>query len=481
VGKFPIPERESTIELIKQNPEKFYEILCDLTKVVNSLIDRAEFLEKENAELKRRLNINSKNSSLPPSKDRHKPIKNLRKTTDRKPGGQIGHKGSTLLMVKNPTHTSIQERETCENCNHELANAKILKEHKRQVFDLPELPQLEVTEHISHSKLCPCCNHKNSPVFPSNVTNNTQYGENIESLILYFHDYQLLPYERVTEIFEELFGIKLSVGTILNTSEECFDALEEDEINTIVAVTSQEKINLDDTSVSVNGKLNHIFTYSSDNVSFLFPHISKGMVALTDCGILDNFKGTLIHDFYKPFFSYKGNHGSCNVHLLRELKYVSEEMNQNWSMAMTSLLCEIKEQREELLKIKIYSFNEPILKEYDERYMSIVKAAYLENPDWDKHRKKTKAANLFLRFDQYKTVILRFMYDFTIPFDNNLAERELRMSKLKMKISGCFRNFNSLKYFCRIRNYINNSQKKDIPVLKAIKSILEIKPMQPEW
>jgi len=461
VKEFFKQDRESAIEAIRSEPEKFYDLLCNL-------IERVEKLEIENAELKRRMNINSKNSSLPPSKDRFKTKKNLREKSNRKPGGQIGHQGRTLLMVKNPDHRELIEKLKCDNCSSDLSQGQMLKRYKRQVFDLPKLPKMVVTEYTSYSKVCPCCQHKNPPLFPPNVKNNTQYGKNIESLIIYFHDYQLLPFERITEIFDELFGIRLSVGTIQKTSEEYFHLLEEDEIQTITKVSSQAVLNADETPVSVNGKSNYIYTFSSNNCSYLFPHPSRSKAGLQESGILNSFKGTLVHDFYSTYFIYPGLHASCNVHLLRELKYVTEEMNQKWSVDMTSLLMETKKSREELISNGIRKFEPSVIKMIQNKYSEIISNAYLENLDWLTKRYKNKAMNLYLRFEKHHDKILRFIYDFDVPFDNNLAERELRMSKLKMKISGCFRSIRSLQFFCRIRNYISNSQKNGLSVLEAI-------------
>ena len=200
-------DRESAIELIRKEPEKFYDLICNL-------IARVENLERENTELKRRLNINSKNSSQPPSKDRFKTKKNLREKSNRKHAAQPGHVGKSLLMVNNPDRISIIEKTICDKCSTDLKEGTNYKKYKRQVFDLPVLPRMEVTEYVSYSKICPGCSHKNPQLFPSNVTNNTQYGKNIELLIIYFHDYQLLPFERVTEIFNDLFGFEISVGAI---------------------------------------------------------------------------------------------------------------------------------------------------------------------------------------------------------------------------------------------------------------------------
>ena len=457
--KIPIPDKEATIEAIKKDPEKFCNTLFDLIHTVNNLIDRVDNLEKENAELKRRLNINSKNSNLPPSKDRFKTKKNLREKSDRKPGGQKGHKGTTLLMVKNPDHTELLEKTHCDNCKSDLSGIENNKKYRRQVFDIPSFPKVEVTEYISFSKICPCCQHKNPPHFPQNVTSNTQYGKNIESLIIYFHDYQLLPFERLTEIFNDLFGLQISTGTIQNTSEECFNLLEKEDIETMLKVSSQSVLNVDETPVSVNGKHNFIYTFSSNDISYLFPHSSRGKIGLEESGILNFFKGTLVHDFYSTYFMYSGSHASCNVHLLRELKYVTEEMNQKWSKEMTSLLMEAKKTKEELIANGILVFDNTSILKINQKYSEIISNAYLENLEWLHKRYKNKAMNLYKRFEKHKDKILRFIYDFNIPFDNNLAERELRMSKLRMKISGCFRSFSSLQYFCRIRNYISNSRK----------------------
>jgi len=468
VSEFLKLDRESAIELIRKEPEKFYDLICNL-------IARVENLERENTELKRRLNINSKNSSQPPSKDRFKPKKNLREKSNRKHGAQPGHVGKSLLMVNNPDHTSIIEKTTCDKCNTDLKEGTNYKKYKRQVFDLPVLPRMEVTEYVSYSKICPCCSHKNPPLFPSNVTNNTQYGKNIESLIIYFHDYQLLPFERVTEIFNDLFGFEISVGTIQNTSEEYFELLVEEDIKTLIKTGSQAVINADETPVSVNGKLNFIYTFSSNDVSYLFPHTSRGIIALEESGIFNIFKGTLVHDFNPSYFMYKGIHASCNVHLLRELKYVTEEMNQHWSKDMTSLLMETKKVREDLISKGILEFDSTTINEVIKKYSEIISSAYLENIEWFPKRYKNKAMNLYLRFEKHRDKILRYVYDFNVPFDNNLAERELRMSKLKMKISGCFRSFRSLQFFCRIRNFISNSRKNGLSVLGAISDLFASK------
>jgi transposase len=444
-------------------------------------------LQKEVQKLKDQIAKNSRNSSKPPSSDGFKKPspKSLRQRGKRKPGGQKGHPGSTLKMVDKPDHTIIYPVDQCQRCGHRIADEASIDVEKRQVFDIPPV-QMEVTEHQAEIKPCPHCGHLNKTAFPKQVKAPVQYGPRLKAIAVYLRQYQLLPYKRTRELFRDLFSTDLSEGTLTNITDTCSELLQHP-IDQILKLLEQSSVvNFDETGSSVYGKRQWLHAASTPNLTYYEIHPRRGSHAMDHMGILSNFKGRAIHDFWKSYFKYNCNHGLCNAHHLRELIFLNEQHDQLWAKNMIDCLIDIKKAVDEVKTSTDTLFKEQIHK-FETRYQNILDKGYNENPlpkkkSTKKKRgrpKKSKAQNLLERLDEHRKEVLAFMYDFKVPFDNNLAERDLRMAKVQQKISGTFRSQDGANAFCRIRSYISTVRKNAVNVIDAIGNALQGYPFLP--
>ena len=472
---------EEALAIYHAGPEVVVRVLCELSKQV-------AFLQRKMQMLKDQLVKNSRNSSKPPSSDGlKKPSpKSLRPRGKSNPGGQKGHSGSTLKMVDNPNHCVVHSVKQCQKCGHCLADETPIDIEKRQVFDIPPI-QMEVTCHQAHTKQCPHCGYLNKAAFPEQVKAPVQYGTRLKAIAVYLRQYQLLPYNRTRELFRDLFSIDLSEGTLTNITNTCSKLLEQP-LNQIQKQLEQSKVvHFDETGSSVKGKRQWLHAAATPNLTYYQIHPKRGCDAMDHMDILPNFNGRAIHDFWKPYFKYHCNHGLCNAHHLRELIFLHEQHDQQWAKEMMDCLVDIKESVDEAKTSTDTLFKEQIQK-FEARYQNILDEGYNENPLPKKEStkrkkrgriKKTKARNLLERLDEHRKEVLAFMYDFKVPFDNNLIERDLRMAKVQQKISGTFRSQDGADAFCCIRSYISTARKNAVNAIDAIGSAFEGCPFLP--
>lgn len=472
--------------------------MCDGSKI-RELEVRIEQLQRENKELQEiiqsqkeaikdlqdQLAKNSNNSSKPPSSDGYrKPRTNsLRKSSGKKNGGQEGHKGYTLEPVENPDHIKVYEVKQCKHCPASLKDKKPIGYEKRQVFDTPSI-KIEITEHRAEIKDCDRCGLQTKAEFPPDVTQSTQYGNRIKSLASYFNSYQFIPLERTSEIFEDVFGYPISEATVLQANAVLSDCIEPANEAIKEQLIASDVINNDETGLRVESKLYWLHVASSDTLTYYDVRGKRGKEAMDDIGILPEFSGISVHDHWKPYFGYENcEHSLCNGHHLRDLKFIYEQYRQEWSNELMDLLIEIKEKVDETRPHKEHLDPQEI-KEFEERYDKIIEKGLRLNPPPQRTRKRGKAKqtppkNLLDQLKDYKRETLMFMYDFHVPFDNNQAERDVRMTKLKQKISGCFRTFEGAKMFCRIRGYISTVRKNGYNVIDAIQDAFNGEPLIP--
>jgi len=389
-------------------------------------------------------------------------------------------------MVDKPDHTVRHRVAHCEHCGRSLAEHSADRVERRQVFDLPE-PKLEVTEHGVESKTCTCGQVTHAP-FPPGVNAPVQYGTRVKAVAVYLKDYQLLPSERLTEIMRDLFGCdSFSEGTAANFSTDCFERLEPVDEHLCQQVTAATVAGFDETGVRTAGALHWLHTVSTERLTWYFAHRKRGTAAMDEAGVLPNFQGRAVHDFWRSYLSYDCDHAFCNAHLLRELTFLWEQQDQRWAADMTAHLLAIKEAVDTAKEADAEALAPVVREQLRARYLDLVEAGYDQNPasepTTDKRRrgrpKQTKARNLLDRFRDYPDEILAFMYDFAVPFDNNLSERDLRMMKLKQKISGTFRTFQGLVTFCRARSYISTARKNGLSAFEALQRVFEADPFLP--
>jgi transposase-like protein len=439
----------------EQGEEATYALFLTL---ISPLISRIE-------ELERRLGLSSTNSSKPPSSDGlAKPApkpKSLREKTGKKPGGQEGHKGTTLTPKDVPDFIEVHEPHQCNcGCNLEETEGTVIR--KIQVADLPEIA-LQYTEHQVIEKECPCCHQKSHGELPQGIEDTTvQYGQRVLALLTYLSVGQYLSYERIVELCEALFGFTPSEGTIYTAMQNCSEGLEDFEEEVKEELKKMEVLNCDETGIRMEGKTAWFHVASTEKLTHYHVDEKRGKTAMDHIGILDGFKGTVIHDCLSSYFQYDGlSHGLCNAHILRELKNVSEEMCQAWACEMSELLRRgCKEKAEKGIP------DATGYEEYEKAYMEILTRGREQQPPPQPkpegqrgRRKKSTSENLLERMERYRDYILAFLKKDEVPFTNNQAERDIRMVKVKMKVSGSFRTKEGARIFARIRSAISTFQK----------------------
>ncbi len=473
---------DETVDFCKNNPEIAATILMKIAQLEEDLI-------KANAEIKRLKEIidkDSSNSSKPPSTDnklRKKPT-SKKNTIKKKRGGQEGHSGRTLKMVENPDKVVILEVDTC-SCGHGLDTVHSSKIIKRQSFDLPEIKMM-VTQFEQHTKVCPCCSSVNTRAFPKRVTATTQYGDNLRSFMAYCNTYQMIPYDRISEMIEDLTSHRLSNGTIYNTLNSYYEKLESYEERIKVLTHKAKVIHCDETGVNVKGTLHWIHTISSNIMTYYMLHAKRGTIAMDEMKVLPEYKGIAVHDHWRPYNKYSCTHSFCNAHHLRELSFISQSEKVLWSENMHVLLTTINKEVHKAKKRGKTYFPKNKIAQFTQYYDAICKGAIVYYPPPDPATKKArgrtaqaKGKNLLDRFIKYKEEVLRFCTDFSVPFTNNLAERDLRMIKVKEKISGTFASFKGGEIFTRIRGYISTVKKNNQSVLEELNNALRDKPYIP--
>lgn len=467
---------DEAVDFCKNNPEIAALMLLEIEKIKVEL-DRA------NDEIKRLNDIISKdssNSSKPPSSDNrlNKSVKKARSAGKSKRGAQRGRKGTNLKIVSNPNKVEILELLECSHCQKNLSGVPASNISKRQLFDLPEI-KMEVTQFEQHTKVCPCCNNINKPDFPLNVNSYVQYGDTLKSFIAYLNTYQMIPYDRISEMIEDLASHEISNGTIYNILQNCYDKLKHYEDTIKTAVLKEKVIHCDETGVNVKGRLSWIHTVSSSFITYYRLHQKRGKETMDEMAILPNYKGIAVHDHWSPYNRYQCSHSFCNAHHLRELNFIAQSEKALWAKDMHKLLTNINIEVHKSKQSDKSSLSTSKLAKFLKYYDDICNSALMYYPppnNTKKTRGKTKqpkGKNLLDRFIKYKNEILRFATNFIVPFTNNLAERDLRMIKVKEKISGCFASFKGGEIFARIRGYISTLKKNGKSVLKELNNVLK--------
>jgi len=437
-------------------------------KLIEQLLQRIEALEKlvreqalEIASLKKRLGLNSTNSSKPPGSDGlNKPprinTKSLREQGKLPSGGQKGHAGKTLKQVAHPDKINRYHLSACPYCNAYLKNHPIEGIVKRQVFDIPE-PKIEVIEHQTEIKYCCCCDRKVQADFPLGVNAPVQYGSRIQSYSIYFQQQQLIPEDRVQQLLFDVFGVSITTATIVSFSQKLFKGLGPFMALVLNHIESMPRKHLDETGFRIGGKTQWLHVASNEALTYY--HISPRRKSL-----LHGLKGIVCHDHWKAYYQLKGvKHALCNAHHLRELNALIEYDGEAWARKMKRFLyfsLKCKQHHEGHIpkekQKRLFALYDRIVAE-GRRYHACLPCYGLKPARGC--TKQRVGYNLLLRLKNYRADVLRFITVADIPFSNNQAEQDIRMMKVKQKISGSFRTIEGAEMFVAIRSFISTMRK----------------------
>ncbi len=439
--------------------------------------------QQQIAELTALLKQNSHNSHWPSSRDKSRQkrrTKSLRRQSEKKPGGQEGHEGHTLTMSDEPDVVTVHRPDTCQHCQAPFAaEQRAVAVDKRQVHDLPPL-QVVVTEHQVETLCCGHCRQLSQGTFPPDVVAPVQYGPGIQQLAVYLKSEQYIPYDRSRQFLADLFDLALSPATLQNIVARAAKGLRPLVSQIKMALIAGHLLHCDESGFYIGGQRHWLHVAATKTLTCYYPHRRRGSQATTAMGILPHFCGRAIHDSWSAYYRYEQcDHGLCNAHHLRDLTAVAENDNQTWANRFKWFLLSAKQVVDQARSADAAALPPSKVAQIERLYDQLITAALQANPPppggWLRGKRgspqKTKPRNLAERFDTRRQEVLAFVYDFKVPFDNNLAERDIRMLKVQQKISGCFRSQQGAKDFCTIRSYLSTMRKQGISVWSALGSI----------
>ncbi len=436
-------------------------------------------LRAENAELRRQLGLNSRNSSKPPSTDglAKRAPKSLRRPSGRKPGGQPGHPGSRLEQVSAPDEVVRHEPRACGGCGSGLEGAAQVGVRQRQVFDIPPIA-VRVVEHQLIERRCDC-GAVTAGQAPEGVGAPVQYGPRIAAIMVYLYVGQFLSKARTAAALAELFGTPVSPGTVASMTARAatglggFTELVRDQI------AAAGVAHFDETGLRVEGKLRWVHSASTGKYSLITVHDRRGREAMNAAGVLPTFAGVAVHDAWAPYDTYPQlSHALCNAHALRELAAVTEladAAGEQWCWA--TQVAEALREMNTLVNHTVTPDPAAVAAQVRRYHDAVVIGAHHTRARSTKLERKhhALARRLRDRQDDY----LRFTTDDRVPFDNNAGEREIRMIKLRQKVSGCLRTFTGAEQFCAIRSYLATAAKHGIDFFDALVTLAEGRPWMP--
>ena len=454
---------------------------AELLALVSVMHDELVTLRARVEELEAQVRQNSRNSSKPPSSDGlAKPApKSLRTRSGRKPGGQPGHEGRTLYQRDDPDEVVRHEPSRCDGCGRNSRTGMEISVERRQVFDLPPVA-VHVTEHQLVTRRCPCGTDTTGTA-PDRVTAPAQYGPRILAVIVYLYVGQFLSKKRTAQALADLFGVPISDGTVATATTRAATDLEEFRAATRQEIINSPVVHFDETGLRAAGKLHWLHTASTAKFSLLHVHRRRGREAMNDHGILPTFTGLAVHDAWAPYDSYtSATHILCNAHALRELQAVIDTTTGEtwcWARQVTDSLLTLKTLAETAHATAGTVIDPAALAEHTQRIHHATTIAANDHthqgPLGNKHR--ALARRIRDRHANY----LAFTTDQSAPWDNNAAEREIRMVKIRQKVSGGLRTLTGAQHFAAIRSYTATTQKHGINLYEALTQLAEGKPWLP--
>ena len=445
----------------------------------------------QNQELQARLasaTTDSHNSSKPPSSDPRgrKRVRSQRRRSGKKPGGQLGHVGETLHLVATPDEVVEHRPAACMSCQMPLdASAPLVRYERRQVHELPPV-RLVIREHRALQVRCQRCEQISAGSFPAEASSRAQYGPQVRALSVYLLEQQLIPYARVRELLADLLGVRVSLGTLTRWVQQAATTLVPVEEAIKAALVRAPVLHSDETGVRRAGKLAWAHVACTRRLTHYAIHAKRGNEATDAIGILPSYHGVSVHDGWKPYHHYTAcRHALCNIHHVRELSFIEEQTQQVWASELKGVLLEMKaavEQARARGEPQLPAAERQALVAHYEDLLSAGRAANPppERPPGQRGRMKQSAAcNLLERLSLGQGEVLAFLYDLSIPVDNNQAEQDLRMLKVQQKIAGSFRAESGSDAFARIRGYCASMRKQGVGLFAALQTVFTDHPLYP--
>jgi transposase len=461
-----------------------YEELASLVGQLRGALDTAL---TRIADLEAQLKQNSKNSSKPPSSDSPfvKPTpKSLRGRSGRKPGGQPGHEGRTLLRVQRPDRVIRHEPRRCGGCGAGLSTAVRVGVEARQVFDIPKIT-VKVVEHQMISRRCRGCGVTSAGAAPEGVDAVACYGPNVAAICTYLYAGQFLSKARTAHALAELFGTPLSAGTVASLTGRMADTVRACGVLDLVrdSIIAAEVAHFDETGLRVAASLHWVHSASTDRFSLLTVHPRRGVKGMEHAGVLPGFTGVAVHDAWAPYDTYTdATHALCNAHVQRELVAVFDQMPEgewNWARQAHDALLDLKALVDDALAAGATVLQAGVP---DTLIGQLRSASVLGARIAGGGRRGAKHRALARRLRDRQADYLRFLDEgFTVPWDNNAAEREVRMVKIRQKVSGGIRTLAGARDFTAIRSYLATAVKHGIRFIDALTMLAERRPWLPAF
>jgi transposase len=439
-------------------------------------------LQARLAELERRLGKDSSNSSKPPSSDGlGKPARAERRDADqtegRRPGKQPGAPGAHLAQVVEPDEVAWHIPERCGGCGATLADAPVIGVEARQVFDLPLL-RLLATEHRGERRRC-ACGTTTAAAFPDHVRAAACYGPGVRALVCYLCIHQHLPVDRAAQLLADVLGAPVATGTLAAVLAEGAVGLDGFLATVRDQLAAAPVAHFDETGARVAGRLHWVHSASTGLLTLLSVHAKRGKVAMDQVGVLPSFSGVAVHDGWAPYWRYDVTHALCGAHLLRELDAITDEPAQGWAAGMAELLVDAKLMSDRARAAGACRVDAATRDRLYARYQRLLadgQAANPPSPATGRRRgraRRSSAARLLARLDTHRCEVLRLLDDGRVPFDNNQAERDLRMVKLQQKISGCWRTLAGAEAFLALRSYLATARKQGMNPLAVLGQLFQ--------
>ena len=459
-------------------------ILIELILALQSqLVEQGKQIQKLSDQVAK----HSENSSKPPSSDglKKRKTQSLRQKGERPYGGQPGHKGSTLQMVSEPDEIVEHAVLSCPHCQADLSTVEAVGYDKRQVFDIPPV-QFEVTEYRVAIKECPGCGVSVQGEFPESVSQPTQYGPRIKAQASYLNTYHFIPLARTVELLTDVYGQSPSEAALLDTNQQAVTQIHPSLTAIKAQLVAADVAHFDESGLRVAGKLQWLHVASTPELTFYQVDAKRGQAGLRAADILTQFQGTAVHDHWASYLTFdQCQHAFCNAHHLRELQFMVEQYQQPWADDLAQLLRTIKHEVDAapadattLPSERLTFYNA----EYDRLIAQGLSLHSATDPPARPTRGRPKQSppkNLLDRLQTHKAGVLAFMSDFRIPFDNNQAERDVRMIKVKQKVSGSFRTQTGAETFCALRAYISTARKQGVNAIDALSNAFLGQPFLP--